>query len=671
MLAGEIELVNDLKNSLRAPRLRTISQFAEEEIIVPNGPKTGRFKLSRHPAMRLLFNEIESDRWRRIFVTGPNQDGKSLGGFVIPSLYKVFERRETVVLGVPDINMVADKWRIDLLPVIKASQYIDQLPSSGSGSRGGDSVLFEFRDGGAIRFMTSGGDDQSRAGFTTPNLVVTEVDGFDKTGGNSREGTKFGQLERRTLAFVDQARLTAEGTVSTEGGRTWQEIKHGSDSKIALQCPHCKAWVTPEREHFVGWQSATSELEARKLCHIACPECGAAWTKEERIQANQQAVLVHKGQSVDADGNVIGAFPDTDTLGFRWSCVNSLLNPDRLSLVGGIEWKAQRATDEEAAERDVLQSQWAMPAKPTRIEVNALDYASIMQRTIAGMGRGQCPDNTQCVTVGVDCGKWLVHWAAISWQPNATPHIPEYDVQDVPSSVMSEEHALLAALRTLRDETILQGWQLKNGLVQPTFVFIDAGYLPGIVQQFCKESGENFFAVKGFGVLQRRMGDSKRDAGSKVIHVGEKYVVVRQANGDLLVEANVDHWKSFLHTRLKTPLGQPGALTLFDPKVILNQSNTKSVVNSAARALASNVEHLTFAKHMMSEREFEDWDAEKGTVIRFESISRKNHYLDSAMLACVAGWPAGVRLMEQPTTINASTQTQDEGDSLGNHIRKW
>lgn len=239
---------------MRTPRLRTLTEFAEQEIVLPDGPYAGRrFRLNRAPAAALLFRELESGRWKRAFITGPNQDGKSLLGFVIPTLYLLFERRETVVMGVPSLEIVADKWSVNLLPAIRASRYRDLLPSNGRGSRGGDVTSVEFRNGAVLRFMTAGGDDQSRASFTSPNLVVTETDGFDEVGGRSREGDKFSQLERRTLAYGDRARTIAECTVSTEKGRTWQEYTHGSQSRIALPCPHCSAWVTPEREHFVGW----------------------------------------------------------------------------------------------------------------------------------------------------------------------------------------------------------------------------------------------------------------------------------------------------------------------------------------------------------------------------------------------------------------------------------
>lgn len=621
-MTAETTLIRRLGARMRTPRLRTLGEFAEAEIILPDGPYQGqRFRLNRAPVARLLFNELGSDRWRRAFVTGPNQDGKTLLSWVIPAMYLLFERRETIIVGVPTLDMVKDKWRVDLLPTIQASRYKDQCPQKGSGSKQGDSVLYSFGNGAHLRFMTGGGDDQSRAGFTARNLLTTETDGFDEVGGSSREGSKFDQLCRRTLAYGDAARVIAECTVSTEQGRTWWEIQNGSASRIAIPCPHCREYVTPEREHFVGWQDAETEVAAAANAHVVCPACGAQWTNEQRVAANHKAVLAHKGQTVDPDGTVKGEAPATHTLGFRWTVVNSVLNPNRLRDVAGIEWRAKRAANEDAAERDVCQSQWALPAKPDAVDLSQLDYVKIMARTRAGCPRGFCPEGTEYVTVGCDVGKWLCHWAAPAWRPGATPHVADYGRIEVPSGDMAEETAILASLRHWRDTVVVPGW----GGLKPVLVLVDARYKPDPVFKFCEESGPQFMASMGFSATQRRVGEYKRDTGSKVLGVGDGYALVQTPGGRRYIEVNSDIWKTFLHARLHAPTEQPGAMTLF--------------------ASPSPGEHLSYAKHLTSEKRVEEFVPGQGTVTRWEAVSRNNHYLDCTSLACVAGHIAGARVV--------------------------
>ena len=631
--SAEILLVRQIASELRTPLLRSILDFAEAEIVIPTGPAQGRFRADRHPAMRLLFAELAKDCWKRIFLTGPNQDGKSVC-MVIVVMYRLFECQETVVLGVPSLDLVRDKWKTDFLPIIRASRYADLLPNKGAGSKEGQSVLFSFGNGVHLRFMTAGGDDKARASFTSRHLVVTETDGFDEIGGESREGDKLAQLEARTYSFGASAREFCECTVSTEKGRTWQEYLNGTRSRIALPCPHCHDWVTPEREHLVGWQSAANKVDAVAATRICCPSCGVQWTNDERILANQAARLLHKGQSIDAEGNIVGDMPAVDTLGFRWTVVNSVLSPDRLGEVGGMEWAAQRAADEETADKNLRQKQWALPAKPTRADLNVLDSSRILARAVPSLGRGVCPEGTQFVTVGLDVGEYRCHWTGIAWRPGATAHIVEYGVIDVAQTGQSPEQCILSALREWRKDVIHAGWAMLSPgkpavILKPVVVFCDAGDHQSTILSFVAEpeSGPTFFACKGFGSTQRRRSSGIRQTGTKVIAGYAGYAALQLPTGEGLIEIASDEWKSWLNARLRTPLGESGAMTLF-------------------AGSAGPSDHFSFAKQLTAETQVEQFSATEGVVRRWIAKHRNNHWLDSTSYACVAGHAAGARLIE-------------------------
>ncbi|MCC7336838.1 MAG: phage terminase large subunit family protein [Pirellulaceae bacterium] len=256
MLLSERTALQDLRWFLeqsKPRRLRTMRQFAEDEIVLPSGPFAGsRFRVHRQPYTGLWFDQVDSGQFSRFVATGPTQSGKTIACFVIPLLYHLFEYGETVICGLPDMDMATDKWREDLLPIIERSKYRDQLPKQGSGSRGGLVQSLQFRNGATLKFMSGGGGDKSRAAFTSRVVVITETDGRNEPGRNSRESDKISQLIARTRAFGHRSRIYMECTVSTETGRTWQEYTRGTCSHIVLPCPLCNAWVSPEREHLVG-----------------------------------------------------------------------------------------------------------------------------------------------------------------------------------------------------------------------------------------------------------------------------------------------------------------------------------------------------------------------------------------------------------------------------------
>jgi hypothetical protein len=638
---------------VRTERLRSIREFAEQELVIPTGPFAGRrFTCNRNPFLGLWFeavNAAEQNGWRRFVATGPQQSGKTFGCFVIPTMYHLFEMKETVLCGLPSLDLVTDKWTQDLLPAIEASRYRELLPRSGAGSRRGrigDRVL--FGNGTTLRFMTGGGGDKARAGFTSRVLVISETDGMDAAGGASREADKISQLEGRTRAFGDRARVYMECTVSTQDGRTHQEYTNGTASRIAIRCAHCRAYVTPEREHLIGWQDAKTVVEAGAKGRLTCPDCGAAWEEPERIKANLDCRLVHKGQTITVDGSIDGDAPPSDTLGFRWSAANNLLV--KASVVAQEEWRATKDPDEDNADKKMRQFFWALPHKSKTTDLTTIDAHQIMARVSEDAAgkvpmppRGRVPTGAQRITVAIDLGKWCCHWTAIAWRPHASPHVVEYGRIDVATADFGEEHALLAALRSFRDDVCVIGWAADGGPMKPTLSFVDAGYLQGVVLRFCAES-PGFVAAKGRGTGQLGGGRrDKRETGSKVVGVGDGYEIVQLPGYTVpLVEIDTDKWKSWLHARIKTPLGQPGAFTLFQSAV-------------------SN-EHLSYAKHLTAEKKQEEHVAGKGLVTRWVALHRNNHWLDATMMSAVAGNAIGERLIDEPQPIVTMAPARKDAD---------
>ena len=624
-------------------RMRTMRRFAEDEIVLPSGPFAGnRFRVHRQPFTGLWFDEVDSGRWSRFVATGPTQSGKTIACFVIPLLYHLFEYGETVICGLPDMDMATDKWREDLLPIIERSRYRDQLPKQGSGSRGGLVQSLQFRNGATLKFMSGGGGDKSRAAFTSRVVVITETDGMDEAGRNSRETDKISQLIARTRAFGHRARIYMECTVSTEGGRTWQEYTQGSRSRIVLPCPKCTVWVTPEREHMVGWQEADTQLDAGQTARFSCPECHETWSEADRVAANRSCRLVHEGQAITADGSLEGAPPATVTLGFRWSAVNNLFTTT--SELGAEEWRASRAADEENADRERRQFVWCLPVVPTKWTDAEIEIHELACR-VAEVPRGVVPATTEHLTVAMDLGKYLNHWVVVAWSPGPFGHVVDYGRIEVASDDLGVEQATMVALRQFR-AMVAEGWPtgVAGGeTTKPLLTLIDAGYMTDVVYAFCRESGNRFLPSVGRGASQQHQQWYNRptQTGSIVKHLGEGFHINWLPNAGVhLVEVDSDHWKSWVHQRLSTPISRPGAVTLFQ---------------------AGAAEHLAFAKHLTAEVKTEEFIAGKGMVTKWNRKRKQNHWFDALYNACAAGHYCGVRLVEEeakPAKPEPKRQTQ-------------
>jgi phage terminase large subunit GpA-like protein len=449
-----------------------------------------------------------------------------------------------------------------------------------------------------------------------------------------------------------------ECTVSTEQGRTWQEYSKGTKSQIVLPCPECRAWVAPEREHLTGWQGAENKAAARNSSAFSCPSCGAIWSNDQRVAANQQAKLLHEGQTIGADGTVDGPLPQTDTLGFRWSGVNNLfLTAGDLA---ADEFRAAHLPDEENAEREMRQFVWAIPVLPAKMEQISLEVNELAARMI-DLPRGIVPGTATVLTAGIDLGKYLAHWVVVAWSANATGHVVDYGRLEVASDGMAVEHALMITLREFRD-IVLAGWPTAKPdgeRVVPHVVFADAGYMTPVVYAFCREAGQRFYPAVGRGAAQQHQQQYNRptQTGSITKFIGEGYHANWLPAEQLyLIEMDADHWKTWVHQRLKSPVGTPGAMTLFQ---------------------AAPQEHLALAKHLTAEVKTEEFIAGKGVVTKWNRVRRQNHWFDALYNACAAGHGANVRLVdEQPQQPQASQRCEgrvpdwiDAGEYL--HRRRW
>jgi phage terminase large subunit GpA-like protein len=336
--------------------------------------------------------------------------------------------------------------------------------------------------------------------------------------------------------------------------------------------------------------------------------------------------LLHGDQTIDPQGTVQGDPPRTETLGFRWSAVNNqFITAGNL---GADEWKASRAPDEENAEREMRQFVWCLPAASTKWEYVSLAAQEIVSRTLE-LRRGAVPEGTQFLTAAIDLGKYLAHWIAVAWRPGASGHILDYGRLEVASADLGVEQALMVTLRQFQ-EVCAVGWP-RMGIEKlnqsPDMAFVDAGYMAPVVYAFCREAGRKFTPSFGRGVAQQRAQWYSRptQTGSVVRHIGEGFHLNELRTEQLIMaEVDADHWKSWVHERLKTPLGTPGAMTLFK---------------------GAPQEHFSLAKHLTAESKVEEFVAGKGMVARWERLQRQNHWFDALYNACAAGHLVGVRLI--------------------------
>jgi hypothetical protein len=664
------KVFGDFLRDCRERDVRTMAQFAEQEVVIPTGPfALQRYSLQTQPYARLWFNEIDSGRWYEHCGTGPSQSGKSLSFFVIPIIYHLFERGETVIMATTTDDMFRDKFHEDVMPVIEKSRFKNLVPAVGKNAK-----EVYFKNGSRLKNMTCGGNDKARSHYTASVLSMTEVDGMSQGHSTSSESHPIAQLEARLRSEQRSARsVYKECTVTFEDGYIWHSVhERGSGGMIFCRCLHCKDFVRLERNHLIGWENAKDEIDAEEMSFFHCYKCGQAWSEEDRIAANLSAVLVHKTQKIE-NGKVVGPLPRTRTLGFRYSAVNNLLLP--AADVGVDEFNAKQSDDEIAEEKRMTQFVWCMPFVMPGEETIKLDQKQLNQRRYETT-KGLCPAHVKYLTIGADVGLYDFHWVAIAWVVSdeqrygvvidyGKVHLrienPTYD-PDAPKSKqylnandLSFEEVWNVNIDRWRKDVILRGFPIEGSEVSermfPDQVWIDSRYqgrdgsevkpVYDWIREKNKDHKGLIRPLLGFGVQQyskqhRRYNAPKKVDGKTVLKIGQNYHMQwndEQAIREIHTDSN--KWLEVSHARLNKPKEQNGALMMYES--------------------SNPAEHNRFMAHVVAtvkKRHFEPgkgWEEE-------EAPKRQDHYGDALGYCSAAGHYAGFRIHPSRKKVESTQQ---------------
>jgi len=609
-----------LRDAFKRPPIRSMRQFAEDEIYLPTGKYRGmRFKCSRQPFTRLWFDEVDSGRWSEFVALGPSQSGKSLDCFVIPICYHLFEMRETVIAAVPDREMIRDKWEDTIAPVIERTRYRHLMPLRGAGSKGGTSMAHKFQHGPVLRWMTAGGSDKARSNYTSRVVCMTESDGFDLTMTTSDEGTKIDQIKARMQSHDRRSRrFYAECTVSRDTKFTWNTYDSSSSrSRIVLPCPHCTSHVLPERENLKGWKQAKDEFEAAELAFFECPTCKTPWSDEDRWEANKRCKILHGEQAIGSDGDsVLGDLPKTRTLGFRWTAVHNMFLPT--GDFGVDEYLAPRSKTPDLAERKLLQFVFALPVTDD-IELIDLSVEQVQTAVAADRLKGAIPNGAIKVSVGVDVGKRWLDWVIVARMPDGSTHVCDYGRTAVPfDDYGDEEEAFKVAFAAL--------YETLGTVFAYNIAIVDIRYLPEKVIAAVKEScdkrwhyhiglGDDHYTTRG----KKYVHPDKKSKDHK--QIGSRYYVKRRERGARVYAIHSDacYWK----TRV-----QQGFFRFHD------ESDNRKGVFTLYESTDVN-EHVEYGQHITAERLEDIFEPEKGNYQKWVTISRSNHKLDATYMGLV------------------------------------
>jgi len=352
----------------------------------------------------------------------------------------------------------------------------------------------------------------------------------------------------------------------------------------------------PEREHIRGVTDCPTERGVIDVAYFACPDCDHPLTAKDRVD------MVHASRCVDEN-------TESMTFSFRWNAFDNLFWT--VGEIGLDEWRAHNAPQHKREDMERVQHQfkWAKPI-PAAKEVNLTsieDYADRAQR----IERMHCPWQPLAITAGADIGKHRIYWVVVAHGPGDAHHVIDYGRAECPSAEYGEDTGIRNGLAETRD-LIEHGGTWAETRIPVDVACLDYGYASPLVWDFATKN-KGYFACKGCGATggykDPRTYRNPAKTGGQVLLVGDKFDLRKTDGNRKIVWHDVDYGKLIVRNGLETPTGQPGCITLFEER--------------------DAHEHDRFKNHMVAEQLLPD----KNGVLKWQRLSRNNHWLDAMALA--------------------------------------
>lgn len=465
--------------------------------------------------------------------------------------------------------------------------------------------------------------------------VLALVDEYDEMRDNvNNQGGPLGLVERRGDTYAD---FVCVVTSTPKRGRVpiiqdavsrlhlwevavaediespiWQLWQQGTRHHWCWPCPHCEEYFVP-RFNLLRFPLKATPMEAGRETFLECPACGGVIDDAHKAEMNARGRYVAPGQTVDKSGSVQGDPPDTKAISF-W--VSGLASPfvtfgERVAVLV----EAQQSGDD-AMVQQAVNAGFGELYSPGGGEVP--EWMEIKEKSRAATyKRDEVPKDVLYLILTVDVQRHSMPWVLRGWGARATSWLINYGYLRGDTT----EEEIWGALGDLL-VTPVGGLSVKA-------CFVDSGFRPGKtdtlplnrVYEFCRKFMRRVRPTKGSSAPMRTpLVVSKLEVRRKD---------GRAANYGLqLIRLDTDHWKSWVHERLRWPEDRVGGWHVFKG---IDDDYCHQIVSEARMKLPTG-------------------------RVEWVQRSRDNHFFDCEAMQAACGYLLNVQRIPLQSRVRNSTE---------------
>lgn len=353
------------------------------------------------------------------------------------------------------------------------------------------------------------------------------------------------EIERDTASGLEFWALAASEDLESPIWKLWQS---GTRHHWAWPCRHCLTYFIPRFKQ-LRWPERATPAQSKRDTVLVCPNCGGQHTDADKPWLNDRGSMVAPGETVTLidDQPVVSGAPEESSTLSMWT--SGLCSPFvsfgqraetyLTALQSGDSDRVQTAMNAAFGECYSMTASGDVP-----------EWQEIMERQLP-YRPGEVPSEGLRLVMAVDVQKFSLYFVIRAFGSRGTSWLVECGQLYGPT----EGDDVWAALADLM-LTPVGGLQIEK-------VFIDSGFRPDKPEQgnehkvyeFCRRYSWLCAPTKGRDVQTPPYRVSKIEVkpdGKKALYSID------------LVSLSTDFFKSLVISRLRTPVGMPGAFYVYD-----------------------------------------------------------------------------------------------------------